>query len=72
MGGPERALTLASGSIGSGATFSLDPTVLAHAGLSPLIVSVSGRAAVSQSLAPAVGIGVVTMPGIPLSLQSGG
>ena len=48
------------------------PTVLARAGLNPLIVSVSGRAAVSQSLGPAGNIGVVTMPGIPLSPEGGG
>ncbi len=70
--GPKRTLTLASGSIRPGTTFSLDPAILARAGLSPVTVSVSGRAAVSQDVGPSGSIGVVTMPGIPLSLEGGG
>ena len=70
--GPKRTLTLASGDIPSAKTFSLDPAVLARAGLNPLIVSVSGPAAVSQDIGPTGSIGVVTMPGIPLSRNGGG
>jgi hypothetical protein len=70
--GPHRSLTLASGIIESSMTLSLGPTVLARAGFNPLIVTVSGRAAVSQDVGPTGSIGVVTMPGIPLSLAGGG
>ena len=70
--GPHRSLTLASGIVESSMTLSLGPAVLARAGLHPLIVTVSGRAAVSQDVGPTGSIGVVTMPGIPLSLAGGG
>jgi Family of unknown function (DUF5719) len=61
------SLTLASGVIQPSSTLSLGADVLARAGLNPLIVSTSGRAAVSQDLGPTGSLGVVTMPGIPLS-----
>lgn len=69
--GPKRSLTLASGVITSSMTLSLGPAVLARAGLNPLLVSASGPAAVSQDIGPTGSLGVVTMPGIPLSLGGG-
>jgi Family of unknown function (DUF5719) len=70
--GPTESSVIASGTFGPSATFSLDPTILAGAGRNPLIVTASGPAAVSQDVGPSGSIGVVTMPGIPLSEAGGG
>jgi hypothetical protein len=70
--GRNQSATVASGRLQPSTTLSVDPALLARAGRNPLIVSVGGRAAVSQDVGPTGSIGVVTMPGIPLSLQGGG
>jgi hypothetical protein len=59
--------TIASGSVRSTLSFSLDQAILARAGLNPLIVTSSGSMAVSEDVGPTGTYGVVTMPGIPLS-----
>jgi hypothetical protein len=68
---PTGLSVIASGALGSSLTFSPDTAILARAGRNPLIVSASGPAAVSQDLGPSGSIGVVTMPGIPLSGAGG-
>ena len=62
--------TLASGTLRTETSFSLGTAVLARAGLNPLIVRASGATAVSEDVGPAGTYGVVTMPGIPLSLAT--
>jgi hypothetical protein len=59
--------TIASGSLRSTLSFSLDRSILARAGLNPLIVTSNGSMAVSEDIGPTGTYGVVTMPGIPLS-----
>jgi hypothetical protein len=62
---------LASGVLAPSTTVSLSDPTLRRADRSPLIVESSGTAAVSEDLAPTGSYGVVTMPGIPLSVASG-
>lgn len=59
--------TIASGRLRSTLSFSLDRSILARAGLNPLIVTSNGSMAVSEDIGPTGSYGVVTMPGIPLS-----
>jgi hypothetical protein len=69
---PSGFRTVVAGNIAASASVSLDDQALARAGLNPLIVSASGRAAVSQDVGPTGGLGVVTMQGIPLARALGG
>ena len=61
-----------SGDLAASASLSLQGRILALAGLNPLIVRISGQAAVSEDVGPTGGYGVVTMPGMPLALARGG
>ncbi len=69
--GPTGLRTIAKGAIGASMSLWLGSPVLSRAGLSPLIVTASGRAAVSEDVGPTGTVGVVTMPGLPLSLTLG-
>jgi hypothetical protein len=64
--GPSGLRTIAKGAIGASMSLWLGSPVLSRAGLSPLIVGASGRAAVSEDVGPTGTVGVVTMPGLPL------
>jgi hypothetical protein len=59
---------LASGTLPTETSVSLGTALLSRAGLNPLVVRASGATAVSEDLGPGGTYGVVTMPGIPLSL----
>jgi hypothetical protein len=59
--------TLASGELRADSSFSVAGTILARAGLNPLIVRTGGLTAVSEDVNPEGTYGVATMPGIPLS-----
>jgi hypothetical protein len=60
--------TIAAGALGASRSFSLNGAILARAGLNPLIVTSNGPMAVSEDIGPTGTYGVVTMPGIPLSV----
>ena len=60
--------TLATGTLAAG---SMAASVLSAVGVDPIVVRASGAMAVSESVKPAGGIGVVTMPGIPLAAAIG-
>ena len=60
---------LASGVLGAGGTGILDGSALATAGFDPIVVRASGPMGVSEDVGPSAGIGVVTMPGIPLAQE---
>jgi hypothetical protein len=45
--------------------------VLSNAGIDAVIVRAAGTVAVSESANPSGGIGVVTMPGIPMAAAIG-
>jgi hypothetical protein len=66
---PSGLRTLASGRIRAKQWFSLGGSMLARAGLNPLIVRTSGATAVSEDVGPSGSLGVVTQPGIPLSVD---
>jgi hypothetical protein len=59
---------IATGTLGPG---SLSGSVLSNAGLNAVIVRADGTVAVSESANPSGGIGVVTMPGIPMAAAIG-
>jgi Family of unknown function (DUF5719) len=61
--------SLASGHLDPGRTITLGRATLARAGLHPLRVQAGGATAVAEDVGPAGTYGVVTMPGIPLSLD---
>jgi hypothetical protein len=63
------ARTLASGHLESQQSISLGRAVLARAGLHPLLVRTGAATGVSEDVGPAGTYGVVTMPGIALSLD---
>jgi hypothetical protein len=67
---PSGLRTLSSGHLGPAQSFSLGGSILARAGLNPLIVHTSGATAVSEDVGPSGSLGVVTQPGIPLSLAA--
>jgi hypothetical protein len=62
---------VATGTVAAGASVSLSGSPLTAAGLNPLVVKASGPLAVSEELAPGAGLGVVSMPGIPLAAAIG-
>jgi Family of unknown function (DUF5719) len=68
---PSGLRALASGRLGTGQSFGLGTPILARAGLNPLVVRTSGATAVSEDVGPSGSLGVVTQPGIPLSLDPG-
>jgi hypothetical protein len=58
---------LASGTLGPHATVVVSGSALTAAGLDQIIVRATGPVGVSEDLAPSGGVGVVTMPGLPLA-----
>jgi len=59
--------SIAVGTLAAGTTASVVGSALMAAGLDPIIVRASGPMAVSEDVGPSGGIGVVTMPGLPLA-----
>ena len=68
---PSGTKLLATGVLGAGATGIVDGSALSTAGFDPIVVRASGPMGVSEDMGPTAGIGVVTMPGIPLAAQNG-
>ncbi len=68
---PSGRTVLAAGAIAPGATVLISGTSLSHAAFEPLVVRAAGTMAVSEDVGPSGGIGVVTMPGIPLAAAIG-
>jgi hypothetical protein len=58
---------LATGMLAAGSVEVVTGTTLAAAGLDTILVHASGPMAVSEDLTPSAGLGVVSMPGIPLA-----
>jgi hypothetical protein len=68
---PSGDRTLAAGTLEAGATGVVSGAPLAAAGLNLIMVRSSGPMAVSEDAGPTGGIGVVTMPGLPLAAVIG-
>ncbi len=68
---PTGATVLAAGAIAPGATVVVSGSSLAHTAFKPLLVRADGTMAVSEDVGPSGGVGVVTMPGIPLAAAIG-
>jgi Family of unknown function (DUF5719) len=62
---------VATGMLAAGASVVVSGSPLAAAGLDPIVVRASGPMAVSEDAGPSSGIGVVTMPGLPLTSAIG-
>ena len=62
---------LATGTLAAGSVEIVSGSPLAAAGLDPILVHSSGPMAVSEDLGPSAGVGVVSMPGIPLAAAIG-
>ena len=62
---------VATGTLAAGAMVVVSGSTLAAAGLEPIVVRASGAMAVSEDAGPSGGIGVVSMPGIPLAAPIG-
>ena len=62
---------VATGTLAAGTTVVVSGSPLAAAGLEPIIVRASGSMAVSEDVGPSGGIGVVSMPGIPVAAPIG-
>jgi hypothetical protein len=58
---------VATGTLEAGTTEVVPPSTLAAAGLNPILVHASGPMAVSEDAGPSAGVGIVSMPGIPLA-----
>jgi hypothetical protein len=70
-GSSSRARLVASGVLAAGTTIVASGSPLGAAGLEPIVVTASGPLAVSEDVAPSGGVGVVTMPGLPLAAPIG-
>jgi hypothetical protein len=64
---PSGERLLASGTLPAHATVVVSGSALAAAGLDQIIVRAGGPMGVSEDVGPSGGVGVVTMPGLPLS-----
>ena len=62
---------LVTGALAPGATAQVSGNALAPVGLNPVLVHSTGTMAVSEDVGPTGMVGVVTMPGIPLSADIG-
>jgi hypothetical protein len=62
---------LAAGAIAPGVTMLVSGSSLSHTAFDPLVVRANSTMAVSEDLIPSGGVGVVTMPGIPLAAAIG-
>lgn len=58
---------LATGTLAAGSGEIVSGSALTAAGFDPILVRSSGALAVSEDLGPSAGVGVVSMPGIPLA-----
>ena len=68
---PSGVHVLATGTLAAGSVEIVSGAPLAAAGLHPVLVHSSGPMAVSEDLGPSAGVGVVSMPGIPLAAAIG-
>ena len=68
---PPRAPSSSRARSHPGATSEVNGTALAPVGLNPVLVHSSGTMAISEDVGPTGMVGVVTMPGIPLSADIG-
>jgi hypothetical protein len=62
---------VATGTLAPSASLVVSGSPLTAAGLNPILVHASGPMAVSEDAGPSAGVGVVSMPGIPLALAIG-
>ncbi len=62
---------VATGTLAAGTMVVVSGSTLAAAGLEPIVVRASGSMAVSEDAGPSGGVGVVSMPGIPLAAPIG-
>jgi hypothetical protein len=62
---------LVTGSLAPGTTSEVTGSALAAVGLNPVLVHSTGTMAISEDVGPSGMVGVVTMPGIPLSANIG-
>ena len=62
---------MATGSLAAGTVVVVNGSALTAAGLEPILVRASGPVAVSEDAGPSGGVGVVSMPGIPLAAPIG-
>ncbi len=65
------AHVVATGTLAPGSVQIVSGSPLAAAGLNPILVRATGTMAVSEDLGPSAGVGVVSMPGIPLAAAIG-
>jgi hypothetical protein len=63
---------VATGTVAPGSTVVVSGSPLTAAGLNPIVVRASGPMAVSEDVGPSAGLGIVSMPGIPLAAAIGG
>ncbi len=68
---PSGLKAIAAGDLAASASYSLDPPALGGAGLDPVLVRTNGATAVSEDVGPTGSVGVVTMPGVALSQDTG-
>ncbi len=68
---PSGRTLLAAGAIAPGATMLVSGNSLSHTAFDPLVVHAAGTVAVSEDVGPSGGVGVVTMPGVPLAAAVG-
>ncbi len=68
---PSGTKVLASGTLGAGVTAVVNGSALSAVGFDPIIVRAGGPMGVSEDVGPTAGLGVVTMPAIPLAKQIG-
>jgi hypothetical protein len=62
---------VATGTVAAGSLEIVSGSPLTAVGLDPVLVHASGPMAVSEDVGPSAGLGVVTMPGIPLAAAIG-
>ena len=62
---------IATGTVAAGGVEIVSGSPLAAVGLDPILVHASGPMAVSEDVGPSAGLGVVSMPGIPLAAAIG-
>jgi len=58
---------VATGTLQAGTAAVVPASALAAVGLDPIVVHASGPMAVSEDTSPSAGVGIVSMPGIPLA-----
>jgi Family of unknown function (DUF5719) len=63
---------VATGTVAPGTTVLVSGSPLTAAGLNPIVVRASGPMAMSEDVGPSAGVGIVSMPGIPLAAAIGG